>query len=136
MQMTENFRCKERSSVFGKYHRPPDRTVCLQTGACPSLGPRQMEMEPEQVICARACTTRRPFPPCLHLITLDAQLITHPQLPNAHHHPALPPAVHRFLPMALPRARNKLPLICIMLPISFLHTANHFSISFCKIHHE
>lgn len=89
-----------------------------------------------------ACTgarapTRQPFSPHRHLITLDALLIIPSQIPNAHHHrPASSPAVHLSFPIDLPRAWNKLPIICIMRSDSSLSTSNHFSISFCKIHQE
>lgn len=79
------------------------------------------------------CVNTHTFFPCLHLITLDALLIIHS--PNTKHpppQPAPPPQLRLSFPTDLPRARNKLPIICIMLHDALLHASNHFSISFRK----
>lgn len=111
--------------------RPPNLAVCPQASVFPSLGLHHMKVEPHYLCAGRQAppTLSSPSPnyPCC--------TVSHPQTPNAHHNPALLPS-WASLPTALPRAWNKLPIMCITPHDSSLYTSNHFSISFCKIHQK
>lgn len=105
--------------------------------AYPSLGLCQIKKDQMISACAGVCacvnTHTHKFSPRLHLITLDALLIIHsPNTKRPPPQPAPPPQLRLSFPTDLPRARNKLPIICIMLHDSLLHASNHFSISFRK----
>lgn len=111
------------------------RNVHTRVSAYPSLGLCQIKKD--QMISASAgecvCSHTHKFSPCLHLITLNALLIIHsPNTKRPPPQPAPPPQLRLSFPTDLPRARNKLPIICIMLHDSLLHASNHFSISFRK----
>lgn len=114
---------------------PPDFTVCPQASVFPSLGFCKTKMGPNDH-CTQAQTPPSlswpspNYPRCTVNHSLPKyQTPTTTTLPSSS-------AVQLSFPIDLPRAWNKLPIICIMLHDSSLYTSNHFSISFCKIHQE
>lgn len=114
---------------------PPDFTVWPQASVFPSLGFCKTKMGPNDH-CTQAQTPPSlswpspNYPRCTVNHSLPKyQTPTTTTLPSS-------PAVQLLFPIDLPRAWNKLPIICIMLHDSSLYTSNHFSISFCKIHQE